>query len=327
MGKQEEEQNQKAKQAAIVKVAVAVILLVLVLAGIWVFGGSALNKNGQRHGTAANHEQSEVTEAQMNHAVTEDTQNVAKDDAQEVVKDGTQDVVTDSTQDVSEAENSDNVQNTDQTMIQHGAKIICIDAGHQSHGDSTKEPNGPGSSDMKARVTGGTRGTTTGVYEYELNLDIALQLQEEFVKRGYKVCMTRTTHDVNLSNMERAQYAAREGADICIRIHANGADASTASGAMALAPSTGNPYVSNLASESQRLGQCILDSYCSATGMRNRGVTTSDSMTGINWCTMPVTILEMGYMTNPTDDANMENDAYQMKMVQGIADGVDAYYQ
>lgn len=204
--------------------------------------------------------------------------------------------------------------------------VVVIDPGHQGRGDSTTEPNGPGSATMKARVAGGTHGTTTGVSEYELTLAISQQLQTELQNRGYTVYMTRTSHDVNISNMERAQYATSVGADIAVRIHANGAENASVSGAMALAPSSSNPYISYLSGSSWNLSQCVLNSYCQATGMRNQGVTGSDTMTGINWSTVPVTILEMGYMTNPTDDTNMENPSYQSQMVQGIANGIDAYF-
>lgn len=204
--------------------------------------------------------------------------------------------------------------------------VVVIDPGHQGRGDSTTEPNGPGSATMKARVAGGTHGTTTGVYEYELTLAISQQLQTELQNRGYTVYMTRTSHDVNISNMERAQYATSVGADIAVRIHANGAENASVSGAMTLAPSPSNPYISYLSDSSWNLSQCVLNSYCQATGMRNQGVTGSDTMTGINWSTVPVTILEMGYMTNPTDDTNMENPSYQSQMVQGIANGIDAYF-
>lgn len=40
---------------------------------------------------------------------------------------------------------------------------------------------------MKAKVTGGTHGTATGIYEYEFTLKIALKLQEELENRGYEV--------------------------------------------------------------------------------------------------------------------------------------------
>lgn len=205
-------------------------------------------------------------------------------------------------------------------------KTICIDAGHQRNGDSTPEPNGPGSSVKKARVTSGTRGRTTGVAEYELNLAIALKLEEELVSRGYNVVMTRRTHDVNISNMERAKFATANGADITVRIHGNGSDNTSVNGALCMVPSSSNPYVSSLSAESGRLGRNIIDSYCAATGMKNQGLLLTDDMTGINFCTMPVTIIEMGFMTNPTDDTNMQNPSYQTHMVSGIADGIDKYF-
>lgn len=205
--------------------------------------------------------------------------------------------------------------------------IVVIDPGHQLKGNNEKEPNGPGSSTMKAKVTGGTRGRTTGVYEYQLNLDIAQKLQTELENRGYTIYLTRTKNDVNLSNAERAKDAEEFGGEILVRLHANGADNASVSGAMALAPSLKNPYVSNIASDSQLLSQCILDRYCESTGMANQGVVKSDTMTGINWSKMPVTIIEMGYMTNATDDVNMQDPSFQEKMVDGMADGIDDYFE
>ena len=207
------------------------------------------------------------------------------------------------------------------------SQVIVIDPGHQGQGDSRKEPIGPGSSIMKARVTSGTTGCVSGLDEYELNLQVSLLLRTELESRGYTVYMTRETHDVNISNKERAEYAASVGGDILVRIHANGDDNSSVNGALCMAPSDSNPFVSALAPESQRLSQCIIDSYCQSTGLRNRGVSITDDMSGINWATMPVTIVEMGFMSNAGDDSKMADGNFQKKMVEGIADGIDQYFQ
>lgn len=204
--------------------------------------------------------------------------------------------------------------------------VVVIDPGHQRSGNSTTEPNGPGSSVMKARVSSGTTGVSTGVPEYILNLDISLKLKTELENRGYTVYMTRSTHDVNISNIERAQYASSVGADIAVRIHANGSTSSSVSGAETLAPSANNPYVSHLAAASQSLSRCIVDAYCAATGFKNRGVIASDTMTGINWSEVPVTILELGFMSNAAEDQMMQDGNMQNNMVQGIANGIDAYF-
>ena len=94
-----------------------------------------------------------------------------------------------------------------------------------------------------------------------------------------------------------------------------------------MAPSNSNSFLSSsLIASSQDLSQRIVDSLCASTGTRNRGVMTTDTMSGINWSTIPVTIVEMGFMTNQTEDLNMASDSYQQKIAKGIADGIDQYY-
>ena len=205
--------------------------------------------------------------------------------------------------------------------------MIAIDAGHQRQGDSSREPMGPGSSVMKAKVATGTYGRWSGLNEYELTLQVSRKLQAELLSRGYEVYMIRDSHDVNISNAQRAQNAASAGADILVRIHANGDNNSSVYGALTMAPSDSNSFLSSsLIASSQNLSQKIVDSLCASTGTRNRGVMTTDTMSGINWSTIPVTIVEMGFMTNQTEDLNMASDSYQQKIAKGIADGIDQYY-
>ena len=177
--------------------------------------------------------------------------------------------------------------------------MVAIDAGHQLHGNSDPEPIGPGSSTTKAKVSDGTSGCSTGIPEYQLNLDVAKKLQRVLKKRGYQVYLIRKKNDVEISNIERAQAANESGADICIRLHADGIDDSSARGASALYPTQDNPYISQLSKKCEKLSSYVLDAYCERTGFNNRGLSKRDDLTGTNWSEIPVTLIEMGFMSNP----------------------------
>ena len=205
-------------------------------------------------------------------------------------------------------------------------KVICIDAGHQAKANTDKEPVGPGSSEMKTKVSSGTQGRTSGVAEYVVNLQVALKLQAILEARGYEVLMIRTTHDVDISNVERAKIANEAGVDAFVRLHCNGVDNTEVNGILAVCQTASNPWIGSRHDEYYKLCISIVNAMCEVTGAKNMGIQETDTMTGINWCEVPTALVEMGFMTNPEEDLKLADDAYQDLLAEGVANGLDAYF-
>ena len=202
---------------------------------------------------------------------------------------------------------------------------VVLDAGHQQKGNDEPEPIAPGATETKAKVAGGTTGLTTNVREYVVTLQVAKKLESILKDNGYNIIMVRTSHDGNISNSERAQVANNANADAFVRIHCNYAENRSAKGAHTMCQTKNNPYCGQLYSDCRNLSQKVIDRLCEATGANNKGIIESDTMSGINWCSVPVTIVEMGFMSNEQEDKLLVQDDYQDKLAVGIANGVIEY--
>ena len=211
-------------------------------------------------------------------------------------------------------------------LSRNNGYLVAIDAGHQRKGNPSKEPIGPGAKKRKAKVSSGATGTSTGIPEYKLTLKMAKKLKKELVSRGYKVKLIRAKHNVNISNSRRAKIANKAGADVFIRIHANSSTDSGVKGALTISPTAENKYCKKISKKCRGLSRAVLSEFCEVTGAKNGGVMYTDTMSGINWSKVPVTIVEMGFLSNPKEDKKMNRSVrYQNKMAKGMANGIDRF--
>ncbi|PLT36030.1 N-acetylmuramoyl-L-alanine amidase [Bacillus sp. V5-8f] len=205
-------------------------------------------------------------------------------------------------------------------------KVVCIDPGHQGKQNSQKEPIAPGSKTMKMKTTSGTQGVATRKPEYVLNLEVALKLRDALQKKGYKVYMTRTTHNVNISNIQRANYCDNKKANLTIRIHADGSTNRKAEGIQVLYPSA--KVTQKINATSKQAAVYVLTETIKTTKAKKSagdGLTPRTDLTGFNWSKTPTVLVELGFMSNPTEDRKMATSAYQAKLVQGMANGISKY--
>lgn len=202
--------------------------------------------------------------------------------------------------------------------------VVCIDPGHQEKANNDKEPIGPGSSTMKAKVTGGASGAVTKQRESNLVLKISMRLKEELEEQGVRVVMTRTTAAVDISNAQRAEVANKANADLFIRVHADGNSNGDIRGISTLYPS-GNDWVKPISAESLTAAKAIHNATLLNTGAVDRGIVPRKDISGFNWSKVPSVIVECGFLSNPVEDKLMATEAYQAKLAEGMSRGIMAY--
>ena len=314
---QRERRRRERERARRKKIRIVTALLVVILAAICVTAGILIKNNLSSEKDSS----STATEASSETSLTEEPTPEA---TEEPTPEPTEEPTAEPTPEVTEEPTPEP---TEEPTTEGNGHIVCIDAGHEHVDMLDTEPNAPGSDVMKQKVSSGTYGEASGLEEYELNLMVALKLQAILEERGYQVVMTRTDHEVQLSNIDRAEIANDSGAEIMVRIHANSVDDTSVYGMLCYGPAKDNPWLSqDVIVKSLRLSELVVEDFCAATGAKNDGVLESNEMTGINWSTIPVTYVEMGFMSNTEEDLRMAEDSYQDLMAEGIANGVDDYF-
>ena len=211
------------------------------------------------------------------------------------------------------------------TVKENKKYCIVIDPGHQAKQNSEQEAVAPNSKETKKKVTSGTQGRYTNVPEYEVNLSVGLLLRDSLEKSGYTVIMTRESNQVDISNIERAKIANKANADVFIRLHCNGSENEKVNGILTICPTKQNKYCKEIYNDCYKLSDFVLQEVVAATGAKDKGITQTDTMSGINWSKVPVTIIEMGYMTNEKEDRLLVTKKYQEKLVAGITEGIRRY--
>ena len=200
--------------------------------------------------------------------------------------------------------------------------VVVLDPGHDLRANPATEPIGPGSATRKIKDGGGTHGVVSGLSEADLNLRVALRLRPLLEHAGVRVVMTRTkTAGTSIGNIARARIANRAGAALFLRIHADGSTDPTARGTHTLYPALRAGWTDDIYAASRRAAKVVQSELVRSLGFPDRGLQERPDFTGFNWADVPAILVEMGFMTNPTEDRLLATPAYQRRAALGLCRG------
>lgn len=203
-----------------------------------------------------------------------------------------------------------------------GSAVVVIDPGHDQHANSATEPIGPGSTTRKIKDGGGTHGVVSGLSEAELNLRVALRLRPVLEAAGVSVVMTRsTTSGASMGNVARARIANRADARLFLRIHADGSTDRSVRGTHTLYPALRRGWTDDVYAASKRAARIVQAEALRALRFPDRGLQERSDFTGFNWSDVPVILVEMGFMTSPTEDRLLATAEYQRRAALGLCRG------
>ena len=217
------------------------------------------------------------------------------------------------------------------TGSQHGGNLagsgdltglkIGINPGHQHKTIKEHYPIAPGSSKTAKGVKTGASGKSTHQNEYEVVLDIGLKLKRILEEHGAEVVITRTSNEVMLTNIDRAQMLNEAGVDVALQLHNNSASNSSKTGVSGYIRTTGD-----WVEESRAIAECLCKGMANNTPFKNLGVKIENEFMSLNWTTTPSVLLEMGYLSNRSDDKLLALDETREGLAWGIYEGLCDYF-
>ena len=163
-----------------------------------------------------------------------------------------------------------------------------------------------------------------GLYEQDITYDIGVRLYNLMrANPNFEVRLSRPSEDTVLGTTNstslttRVRQANAWGADVFLSLHTNAATNTNATGSEALIYSTSSTVANDLATD-------ILDEMTALTGLRNRGVIERPGLYVLRRTTMPAILVEMGFITNPSDAYLMATSPNLF--AEGIYRGFLEYY-
>lgn len=178
--------------------------------------------------------------------------------------------------------------------IGKGIKKVVIDAGH-------------GGSDYGA--------IRNNINEKDITIDVAKQVRDMLVKKGYIVQMTRDG-DEYVSLQDRVAISENFSPDIFVSIHVNSSTGTEATGVE-------THYYHQ---ESLFLAQTVHASLASAIKTKNRGLFKSKFYV-INHTTSPAILMEIGFISNDAERAQLISPERKKATAKAIVEGVDNYFK
>jgi len=196
---------------------------------------------------------------------------------------------------------------------------VCIDPGHPSENND-----------------GGA--VTNGLREVTMNWEVALLLRDELEKDGMKVVMTKKSEGEFITNKDRAAIANESDADLFLRLHA---DAGKSTGFTIYYPrKEGTVHgVTGPSKDVRQSSAAAADQFHTAFAaalehkLRDNGVKGDEdtfigsrqgALTGSIFSETPTILVEMVFLTNPTDAEWITQDRNKQTMARALAAGVRA---